>query len=194
VSNVFQKYKEFHPLIQFVINGILFSLFWILFYHTLRYTSVIDPLYNKLSNGLTYIVLHLSKNTLGLMGYKTVVRDTLIYIVDAPKGIDLLRGCLGRNLMGILTGLIIAFPGAWKNKLWYIPTGLFLIVVINIIRVVALVYNANCCPETSQFNHDVFFNYNLWFNIFAMGYLGTVFQPLQKKEEKITPINLPVNP
>lgn len=185
MSNLFQKYKEFHPLIQFGVNGVLFFIFWILFYRTLRYTSFIDPLYNKLSNGLTYIVLHLSKNTLGLLGYKTVVRDTLIYIVDAPKGINLLRGCLGRNLMGILAGLIIAFPGAWKNKLWYIPSGLILIVVINVIRVVALVYNANCCPETTQFNHDVFFNYSIYGLTFLLWVIWVqYFSPLRKNKKK----------
>ncbi len=177
-----KRYKALPPIIQFAINGILFIIAWLIFYHFMRYTELIDPIYNKSSKALTYIVLHASKAILDTFGLKTTVKDTIIYIIDAPKGINLLRGCLGRNLMGIFTGLIIAFPGPWKNKLWYIPLGLFFIININIIRVIALVYNANCCPTSSQFNHDVFFNYSIYILTFVMWIIWVqFFSPVSKK-------------
>ena len=181
---VISRYKELHPIIRFAINGTIFFILWLFFYHSLRYTNLIDPLYNKASQSLTAIVLNSSKHILNLLGYQTAVRDTLIYIVDAPKGIDLLRGCLGRNLMGIFTGLIIAFPGEWKNKIWYIPLGIFFIIIINIIRVIALVYNANCCPESTQFNHDVFFNYSIYALTFIMWVIWVqYFSPVRKNRK-----------
>jgi exosortase/archaeosortase family protein len=48
--------------------------------------------------------------------------------------------CLAFPAMFVYTGSIIIFPGAWQNKIWYIPLGWLIIVIINILRMLLVCY------------------------------------------------------
>ncbi|MCK5535506.1 MAG: archaeosortase/exosortase family protein [Bacteroidales bacterium] len=163
-----ETYKNQSPLIRFIINGILLISLWFIFYNFFRYTSFISPIYEFTTQQLTTLVLFLSEKILDTINLETTVTGTIIHIEGAKQSVNLLRGCLGRNLMGIFAGFILAFPGNWKMKLWYIPLGIFSIIIINIFRIIGLAYNSYCCPDNMQFNHDTFFNYSIYALTFVL--------------------------
>ncbi len=168
--NVIKKYRSLHPMLKFFINGaILFGLWWI-FYTFLRNSAFIHETYEVVTAKLTRNLLIGSKYFLNLFGLDSYVFGKTIRITGAG-GVYLDRGCLGRNLMGLFTGFIIAYPGIIKKKLWYIPLGLVLITFINILRISGLAYIMICCPEHMDINHHVIFKYTVYALIFIMWYI-----------------------
>lgn len=50
--------------------------------------------------------------------------------------------------------LMILFPGPWKQKLWFIPSGLVIIHVVNVFRIVTMVYVTIYFSQYWDFIHD----------------------------------------
>ncbi len=63
------------------------------------------------------------------------------FFFDRPGGrwdMAVTEHCLAIPAMVIFSAIILAFPGSFKNKLWFIPLGVFFIFLINIVRLVFL--------------------------------------------------------
>ena len=71
-------------------------------------------------------------------GYNLTFYHRLI-TVDGSAGIYVGDLCLGIAPMVIFTGFILAYGNNTKNKYWFIPFGLLLIFIINVVRMTALV-------------------------------------------------------
>jgi exosortase/archaeosortase family protein len=85
-------------------------------------------------------------------------------------GVIIGNNCVGFGLYYAFSALIIAYHGAIRNKLWFIPLGVFFIIIINSLRVVALCTNAiNPAGYLQMESHDLFNNiiyiviFLLWF-------------------------------
>jgi exosortase/archaeosortase family protein len=86
--------------------------------------------------------------------------------------------CLGISLMGGFTALIIAFPGKLKHKLWFIPCGLIIIQLLNILRMstLAILIHSGFTHTFEdfnllgilKFNHHDLFNFFIYIVIFGM--------------------------
>jgi exosortase/archaeosortase family protein len=75
---------------------------------------------------------------LSSMGYPLVHHGRLI-VVDGYSGIYASDLCLGIPPLVIFTGFILSFGNNHKARLWFIPLGLIVIYITNILRMVALV-------------------------------------------------------
>ena len=64
--------------------------------------------------------------------------------------------------------LMLAFPGPWKHKAWYIPVGLIIIELTNVIRIVGLLLIQLPFPNSFHFAHDYIFKTLFYFVIFVM--------------------------
>ncbi len=170
IKAVILKYKNLNLLVRFIVNIVLLSLIWLFFYSFLRYNSHIHETYEYVSNQFTYFLLLSSKLTLSIFDLKTEIVGKIIRITGTG-GVLLDRGCLGRNLMGLFAGFILAYPSKLKHKLWAIPLGLLIIILLNIIRISALTYLAYSYPEYVDINHHVIFQNTVYFFIFCMWYL-----------------------
>ena len=65
--------------------------------------------------------------------------------------------CNGLAIYAIFAGFIVAFPGHWRAKLWFIPAGIVLLYFINIGRVAALALNHHYAHRSVDFNHHYTF-------------------------------------
>ncbi|MBU6123390.1 exosortase X [Hymenobacter siberiensis] len=81
-------------------------------------------------------------------------------IVGAP--------CNGLVLYALFGGFILAFPGSWRRKVWFIPSGMLLIWVLNVLRVAALAVNHHYSHETVAFNHHFTFTFVVYGVIFGL--------------------------
>jgi exosortase/archaeosortase family protein len=127
-----------------------------------------------------------SKSLLGLLGFHTtlVFSTTLykypVYAIQIDNGNYVFMGisCLGILLMGAFAALIIAYPGKWKHKFWFIPAGFIIIQVLNVFRMSILTilfsyYHINVLKEYNvvglvKINHHNLFNFILYILIFFM--------------------------
>lgn len=61
--------------------------------------------------------------------------------------------CSGLKQFYQLFFLLVLFPGPARHKLWYIPTGLLLIFMVNIFRIVVLAFVLLWMPSVWDFVH-----------------------------------------
>lgn len=66
--------------------------------------------------------------------------------------------CLCDDVLYLFAAFIIAYPGRWKTKLWYIPMGMLMIHLINILRMIALCITQIYRPDLMHINHKYIFN------------------------------------
>lgn len=76
--------------------------------------------------------------------------------------------CNGLVLYALFGGFVLAFPGPWKRKLWFIPMGMALIWCLNVLRVAALALNHYYANQTVDFNHHYTFTFVVYGFIFGL--------------------------
>lgn len=156
--------------LRFLTNIIILAIIFIVFYSLLRKIDYIDELYVSGLNHFAKFLLFTSEQFTELFGFEVVTYGKTIRIIDDFKaaGIYLDRGCMGRNVILGFASLILATPGMFYKKLWYIPMGISVITFINILRISGLAITAYCCPQYSDINHYFVFKLFAWAAIFIM--------------------------
>src|SRR5688572_8163871 len=103
---------------------------------------------------------------LSLLGYNASAELYTVYINKYPV-VLVGNPCNGMVLFALFTGFILAYPGPWKAKLFYIPIGILLIYVLNVLRIMALALNSWHSRDTLEFNHKYTFAFVVYACIFA---------------------------
>lgn len=100
------------------------------------------------------------------------LKDSVGVIVGPP--------CNGLALFALFIIFIISFPGPWKHKAWYLPLGIVLIHLVNVLRVIALVSIVKWNEEWLEFNHDYTFTILVYLFVFLFWYIWvSKFSPLK---------------
>ena len=94
--------------------------------------------------------------------------------VAGHAGVQIGAPCDGVALFALFATFILAFPGPLLRKLWFIPAGIALLHLANIIRVIVLARIQATSPEWLEFNHDYTFTVLIYGLVFALWYLWTV--------------------
>jgi len=156
-----------HPAARFLIlGGILYGA-WLLIYYLL-----IKP-YTNWDYYLDLSIVYLSHEILSWFGVGTVIEiesDHVILLMEnaTNSGVWVGDECNGFKLFSIFSIFILAFPGSWKIKLWFIPMGLLFIHMANIIRVMALLLIYDSFPSALDFNHLYTFTIFVYSIIFLL--------------------------
>lgn len=156
LKTLYAKYKNIGDIPKFLINSVLLIAFWFAFYGLFRYNEHIHNFYEFGVKHYTNFLIDGTKIFLELFGYETTSYGKVVKIVGTP-GVFLDRGCLARNLTGLFAGFVLAYPGALKRKLWFIPSGILMIIFLNILRLGGMAILTDCCPEKVDFNHHYVF-------------------------------------
>ncbi len=157
------------PLLRFLLLG--FSLFvsWLLLYYL-----VLHP-YTALDKAVIDSLIRWAGSILQPLGYELLPEpDPDNYrTIGVQGGTPLWIGdpCNGVMVMAVYVIFIIAYPGPWKHRLWFVPLGLLLVHAINAVRVSALsiivTYNYNWLT----FNHDYTFYIVVYGCVFLLWWL-----------------------
>jgi len=76
--------------------------------------------------------------------------------------------CNGLLLYALFAGFVVAFPGPWRHKLWFVPLGIFAIYALNVARVALLALNHVYWHPTVGFNHHYTFTFVVYGAIGAL--------------------------
>lgn len=130
--------------------------------------------WEQLNNGLRHGLIAIASAVLGLMGF-TVYDNG--YTMGIPGYMTLSIGnyCLGFQLMFYFTALIVISEMNWKTKLLAIITGLIIIQLLNLIRIVGLNLLVVYHPDWTALSHDYLFN------ILVLGVILSYYYYLTKK-------------
>lgn len=141
-----------NKIVRFLVFAGGLYLVWLLTYYFLIKTQTNWDYY------LNYNICSLSDSLLGVFGIDTYIdieSDHVVLFMDGGnyRGIWVGDECNGFKLFSIFSIFIIAFPGNWKKKAWFIPLGLLIVHIANVIRVAGLVLINNYYPKFLDFNH-----------------------------------------
>jgi exosortase family protein XrtF len=164
------------PLTRFLIKAVVLYLGW----HLLWY-QWIEP-DGRVNHYLTYNTAWISQKALNLFSSSEFTispfeeQNTYLFKDKIPV-VLIEHGCNGLILMVLFAAFVIAFPGPWKTKVWYVPAGILAIYLINSLRVIGLALNRMFSNESFEFNHKytftilvygaIFWFWMIWVNRFS---------------------------
>ena len=111
-----------------------------------------------------------SVTVLQTLGFAAVVYPTYatLVLMNGQPAVVVGAPCDGLVLYALFGGFVLAFPGPWQRKLWFIPAGIVLIWSLNVLRVAALAINQYYSHQTVDFNHHYTFTFVVYSFIFGL--------------------------
>lgn len=155
-----------NAFIKFVFTaGLIYILLYIVYQFVIKkYTFYDQKFIGSIINAVDFL-LH-------ALGYRTFTvlqdHDYQVIGIDGSNGVWIGSNCNAITLFSLFSVFIIAYPGKLKDKLWYIPTGIIIIHILNILRVIALVLIAYYYPQYLNFNHTYTFTFLVYSFIFLL--------------------------
>ena len=155
------------PAVKFLLIGALSYSAWLIIYYFLIKE------YTNWDYYLDYSIVFTSHKLFELFGVASLIDiesdHVVLYLNEANRiGVWVGDDCNGFKLFSIFAIFIIAFPGNWKTKLWFIPLGMVFIQIANIIRVMSLLLIYDSHPTYLDFNHKYTFTIFVYSIIFAL--------------------------
>jgi exosortase/archaeosortase family protein len=163
--------KQNKDLLLFLVKlGALCAFYFLWFSPNVWTLPIISTLWGHFIHYTLHFLVEPAIWVLHLLGYGAqVVNERNIDMFDLEFNVHIKNFCLGVDMMFTLTALIIAFPGKWTDRLWFIPVGLIGIHFINIARVVAL------CIAWVKYGNTGPIDHHDWFNVIAVIFIFLLF-------------------
>ena len=146
---------------NFGIKAVVLFVVWMILY----YGFIIPD--GRLNSYLTNSVIKGTTTGLGLLGYATHKEDNLVYINSEPV-VLVADACNGLELFVLYIGFLLCFPGRWLYKIIFIPSGVFMIFIINVIREIVLSLNYKYFQQTFDFNHKYTYVFIVYLFVFGL--------------------------
>lgn len=86
-------------------------------------------------------------------------------------GVTIGAPCDGSVLFALFVAFVVAFPGPWKHKAWFLPAGVVLIHLFNAMRVVGLAVVVHINEDWLAFNHDYTFTIIVYAFVFLLWWI-----------------------
>lgn len=155
----FKRYKQ---LLRFLLLSVLIYILWFVIYELWLHPKEILDLYVIKS------AVQMSDKLLSAFGYNIQVVDIRKIIIENKIGVIIGDECNGLSLFALYSGFLIAFPGNLKSKFYYIPLGILVIHLINVLRISVLLLIQLYAPQYLAFNHTYTFTILIYGVIFLM--------------------------
>ena len=176
------------PTFRFFALAFLAYLTWSVAYqHFLKPETALDEVVIEHMVGATEWAFERMGWPVGTYPQPATHRDRVG--VAGHAGVQIGEPCDGVELFALFAIFILAFPGSAVRKLWFIPLGILLIHLTNIVRVIALTRIQAVRPEWLEFNHDYTFTVLVYGLVFGLWYVWTVWG----KRQAFQPRNAPVS-
>ncbi|TGE21749.1 hypothetical protein E5K00_15885 [Hymenobacter aquaticus] len=124
----------------------------------------------RLDEFLSANITAASAAALRVAGFDTSVHglDPYLLLLNSQPVVHVGHPCNGLVLYALFAGFVLAFPGPWQRKLWFIPLGMVVIYGINVVRIAALALNHLYSADTVEFNHHYTFTFVVYGFIFLL--------------------------
>lgn len=158
--------KEYKPLIFFLLKALSLFILWLVI------EAIWLPPGGYLNGLLTESETFFVDKLLHFIGFNSTYgdyfEDACAIYFDGQKVLGISDSCNGQVLFALFAGFIVAYPSKWKVKLWYIPMGMLVIYVLNIIRLFCLVLISYYHREYLDFNHHYTFTILVYMDVFFL--------------------------
>lgn len=124
-------WSRYQSVLQFLLKGLAIYGVWYVVYDLYLLPD------GRLDEWLSVNVAHVTAAIMGGLGFEAVAEYRTV-LMEGVSGVRIINGCNGLTTIGLFIGFVVAFPGAWKHRLWFIPMGIVAIYAANVFRVVAM--------------------------------------------------------
>lgn len=162
VTSFFKKIIPENKIARFIIVFLLIFLPWH-FIDDYMQMAHYGPIfvnawffaYHLLLKSLMFLSIHLTS----LFTDVAITTSYRVIYLGGYGSLSIGRPCLCADVMMLLVAFVVAYPGPWKKKLWFLPVGLASIHLMNVLRISALCLTKIYRPEWMYFNHNYVFNF-----------------------------------
>ena len=161
-----QKLKE-NSVLFFLVKALFLYVLWYVFYELWLHPN------GKLDGFVIDNLIRSGEFILTNFGYHLIpepdVTGTIRTLgIDGTHGLWIGDPCNGISLFVLFAGFVVAYPGPLKKKLWFIPLGIISIHLLNIIRIISLVFITYKSPQYLEFNHTYTFTILVYSYVFML--------------------------
>jgi exosortase/archaeosortase family protein len=165
------KWKQVRGVILFVIITVAIHLAWRFWAYYLIYFPI-NGWMNDITNTMSDMVFKQSSwFVIHVLGVHLTFEPGNIMWLDNKSGIQITGGCSGIKQILQFALLLIIYPGNWKRKIWFIPLGILVVHITNLLRVIGMVLTGLMKPESIKFMHDNFLRGLFYIVIFCLWWI-----------------------
>jgi exosortase family protein XrtF len=161
------SFQEFKPTIYFLGKFIALYLIGNLLYglYVTDFSPKPDPVTRSVTVQTGFILTQ--------CGWPMNVRDheskpNAVLLYNSEPALNVYEGCNGINTIIIFVAFLVAFGPASKSLLWFLPLGVFIIHLMNLLRITLLFFVAEYRPDFMYFIHKYVFTGVLYAAIFLL--------------------------
>jgi exosortase family protein XrtF len=100
-------------------------------------------------------------------GPKEDLRSIFIF-KESRAVLSVYEGCNGLNVMVIFVAFLFAYGNLGKRMLWFVPLGLLVIHLFNLLRILLLFHVTISMPDFLYFSHKYLFTAFIYIAVFGM--------------------------
>jgi exosortase family protein XrtF len=159
--------KEFKPALLFLARFVAIYLLGNIVYGVYIESQGNSP--DHITKEVTYEVSGL----LQILGFNASTipnpnGPTMLLKEDDRIVVSTFEGCNGVNVAIVFIAFLVAFGGPFKKALWFVPLGVLLIHLLNLIRISLLYYSALYATEYFYYFHKFVFTAILYVLVFGL--------------------------
>jgi exosortase/archaeosortase family protein len=178
------KWKQVRGVVLFFVITISIHLVWKIWQHFLHYHPFHDLFFdgsNLMASWVyeqsVWIITHVLNIDLRL-------QEGQIMWLNNGCGIQINLSCSGLKPIIQFLLLMIIFPGPWKKKAWFIPLGVIVVYLTNILRVIGMAIAGSLAPEHLKFVHDNILRAMFYVVIFFLWWIWVEKVAMEREPEK----------
>ena len=99
----------------------------------------------------------------------TAPASPILVVLNGQPVVSVGNPCNGLLMYALFAGFVVAFPGPWRHKLWFVPAGILAVYALNVGRVALLALNH------AYWYHSVDFNHHYTFTFVVYGAIGALW-------------------
>lgn len=160
-------YQDFKPSILFLAKFIgLYIVLNVAYGFYLDASKGEADVMTKWVTEQTAAIIDIYEDKIGT-GPKDDLKSIFIF-KDSQAILSVYEGCNGLNVMVIFVSFLIAYGKIGKRMLWFIPLGLLVIHLFNILRILLLFHVTISMPDFLYFSHKYLFTAFIYIAVFGM--------------------------
>lgn len=162
--------KEFKPALRFV--GIFIAVYLVLNFIYGLWIESVRPSPDR----ATILVTEQTSVFLNAIGEDVQERidagtPTVSLLKKSETVLRVYEGCNGLNVMIVFISFLLAFGGGKKKIIWFLPLGLFIIHLANLMRITLLYYIAEYWQSYFYYVHKYLFTAAIYLVVFLLWWI-----------------------
>ncbi|NMM48032.1 exosortase family protein XrtF [Marinigracilibium pacificum] len=180
--------KEYKPILLFLAKFLIlyFILNLVYGYYVESFGDHPDSMTEFVSKQTASAISFFSNSDNSISSFSPV-NGKYVYILKGEQSVlSVYEGCNGINVFIVFLCFVLSFRPSQKEWLWFIPLGLIIIHLFNLIRIGLLFYIAQYFPSKMAFMHKFGFTAIIYIVVFALWWWwvsGKRFQRIESAHE-----------